>query len=371
MAGGILFCGYYGHQNAGDDTFNAVSVWGAERFWDVRGCALLCQRLPTLPCSATAALPARSRFKGHAHLAAIAAAVRRGDVVYAGGSTLHAAPGCRDFSFYHAWLNRARRCRLAAIGVSIGPFNNPRERRALKDFLSRFSFLGLRDRRSFDLARDLGLGDRSRLTFDLAGLLPELRGLPPPAVETRIGVTLCRYESIVGGDARVERLRLERIYRTLAGLARELGDAVFRFYVFNSHPEKGDERITRAMARRLADKGCRCEVVLYGGDPVALWSDVASCRLLIGTRLHSAVFAYMAGVPFLLSEYHPKCGDFLSTVGYRGPVRAPAEFLPPARAVAAALSLLSGDAAYLPRLHPREAARRARLNFTALAPLYS
>lgn len=363
----ILFCGYYGKRNAGDDAFNAVSVWGARRYWGVEDCALLSPTVPRLPFRAASALPARSRFRGHRHLCAILQSAARGQIVYAGGSTLHTRPGPRDYSFYHALLSRARRCRLAGIGLSIGPFKSDRDRDGVKAFLDRFSFLGLRDKRSVAVAAELRVKAEVRETFDLAALLPRLCGGRKAArAAPTVGVSLCRYESLVGGDPRVEAARMERICATLVRLGRARPDVRIRFYAFNADPELGDEGVTREMRARLgAELGGRCELRVYDGDPLALWRDVAGCRALIGTRLHSAVFAYTAGVPFLLAEYHPKCGDFLETIGYPASLRVPAAFIDPDDAASAVDRLLRMSGVLdVVALAPEAAAERATLNFT-------
>jgi len=43
---------------------------------------------------------------------------------------------------------------------------------------------------------------------------------------------------------------------------------------------------------------------------------IASCKILIGEKLHSLVFSAAAYTPFICLEYRPKCFDFAETVGY-------------------------------------------------------
>lgn len=44
---------------------------------------------------------------------------------------------------------------------------------------------------------------------------------------------------------------------------------------------------------------------------------VSTCHVLVGQRLHSAVFSAAALTPFLSIEYHPKCGEFSESVGFQ------------------------------------------------------
>lgn len=43
---------------------------------------------------------------------------------------------------------------------------------------------------------------------------------------------------------------------------------------------------------------------------------IASCKALIGERLHSLVFSSAAGTPFIGLEYRPKCHDFSASIGF-------------------------------------------------------
>jgi len=44
---------------------------------------------------------------------------------------------------------------------------------------------------------------------------------------------------------------------------------------------------------------------------------IASSRVLIGERLHSAIFSASTYTPFVMIAYRPKCFDFVDTVGFR------------------------------------------------------
>src|SRR5690606_18747409 len=63
------------------------------------------------------------------------------------------------------------------------------------------------------------------------------------------------------------------------------------------------------------------DVVEYSRDTKKIWKSVAECDFVLSTRLHAAIFACFAEVPFMLNEYHRKCIDFLDDVGYSGQYR--------------------------------------------------
>jgi len=43
---------------------------------------------------------------------------------------------------------------------------------------------------------------------------------------------------------------------------------------------------------------------------------IASCKILIGQKLHSLGFSAVAATPFIGLEYQPKCYDFAESVGF-------------------------------------------------------
>ena len=48
----VLFAGYYGVANTGDDVFCSVAAWGAHHKWQARRIGFLCREIPVLPVEA-------------------------------------------------------------------------------------------------------------------------------------------------------------------------------------------------------------------------------------------------------------------------------------------------------------------------------
>src|SRR5690606_20664277 len=53
------------------------------------------------------------------------------------------------------------------------------------------------------------------------------------------------------------------------------------------------------------------EIIPYYGSVYKSWKMINQCDFMIATRLHAAIIAAFADVPFILNEYHQKCTDFL------------------------------------------------------------
>lgn len=318
----VSFTGYYGMQNYGDDLFGLICRQAASRFWgaDVQ---LVCP--PIEGIQARYSIPhwfpaqlygGRGPTGQMSRLYSFAQALATSDIlVLGGGSTIHSRR-----SFRQPLMIAARELghlELGAVGVSIGPFHKVADEAAAAQYLRQFSYISVRDRRSYDMALDMGLGDRVHDGRDLAGLLP-LFVSPPRSAEPertpRLGIALCNYG--VATDYHVPEK---------AGLLQAIAEAVARvshdrlievvLFSLNEHPEVGDRRLTGELERQLIDRNITARVLHYSGDPGATARAIGSCDAFMSARLHGALTAYVLGIPFAMIDYHPKCRDFADDVG--------------------------------------------------------
>jgi polysaccharide pyruvyl transferase WcaK-like protein len=369
----FLFDGAYGNRNTGDDLFCAISAWGAMRFWSARRVRFVTANLPIMPESVAPLVPqailaGKRLYRGYVYsLLALTYrllyAAKSSAVVYAGGSTLWRVPFARRVLARGAHLLGTP---LVGIGLSVGPFRTAQDRQRVEHFLQQFSFLALRDHASGKEAVAMSLPYTPVQAFDLAGLLPAVYGavnrretmIEPPT----LGVALCHYERFHPSlDQAVEASREERVKETLVRLA-ERESVKIRFYVLNAHPQRGDWNLAREMSATL-EPLCSVEIVHYMGDPGQMWRQVAECDAFLAVRLHAAVLAYMAHVPFVMVAYHPKCTDFAEYVGLPEPYSFSSRGPEPIAAVEILSSLL--HAPQFPDMTLQDAQARAQLNFTA------
>ncbi|MEG3637247.1 hypothetical protein, partial [Micromonospora palythoicola] len=200
---------------------------------------------------------------------------------------------------------------------------------------------------------------------DHAGLLPvalgESIGLQPGRAQgtrARLGVTLLGvdYEAAAPQAQRREDALIDGVTELVR---REPVDVTV--FVFNTHPVHGDERVSERL-RRALDGRCDVRVVTARDGVRACWDEMKRCDLGLHMRMHGAVFAYLADVPFALVPYQQKCDDFLDEIGQpnsRRLTRVPED---PVEVTKVLASLLTDETA--PRLAREEFAERARWNFT-------
>jgi polysaccharide pyruvyl transferase WcaK-like protein len=254
---------------------------------------------------------------------------------------------------------------VAAVGVSVGPFVSAASQRRLVDVLRGIPYVAVRDGASAEALHAMGYPGKLTVAADLAGLLPEALGEDPdtPRVSRnqrpRLGVTL------LGVDYEASEEDFRRRERALIGGIRMLAEKEpidVTVFVFNTHPQHGDAGVSRRLASALSDL-CGVREVTEKDGVARIWREMRECDLGLHVRLHGAIFAYMAGVPFTLLPYQRKCDDFLDEIGQPGSLRLDPGTSDAAEVFEVLASLL--NEAELPAVSRQRFADRARLNFTA------
>lgn len=315
----LLFTGYYGRLNTGDDVFGVICDWGARKYWGHEDLRFFGRNLPQRldGSELKSGFRLRKKIKGQELLETMALGFGNSKIIYAGGSIFHSeVRGLSKNALLKAYQALGV-IELGAIGVSLGPFKNDEAKSSIKQYLSKFSFLALRDRRSYDIAMNMKLSIPIVESFDLAGLLPYIY----PVVKKEnsnpvLGISLCNYERYVNnGDLGNEKRRFDKIVGTIKLLIKIIPNIELKIFVFNAHPIIGDHDISNALMLNIGSS-IAIEKVAYSSNPNDMWNAVSSCDAVLATRLHAGVFACFSRTPYLQVEYHPKCSDFLEDINY-------------------------------------------------------
>src|SRR5690606_30929570 len=178
-----------------------------------------------------------------------------------------------------------------------------------------------------------------------------------------IGISVCPYESVQGFNISNELKRNSMLVELLKILETKM-DLHFRFFVINGKPGVGDMDLT---ARTIAEVApINYEVIHYSRDTEKVWRLVSGCDFIISTRLHAAIFACFANVPFMLNEYHRKCSDFLDNIGYHSEYRLNNSEYDVAEKANQILEVLANNNQYVLPSRVTEMKGKARLNFTQI-----
>ena len=204
---------------------------------------------------------------------------------------------------------------------SIGPLDSALSRTAARNALDGAAWILVRDEASARQVASLGVRAPIDVGVDaavLGTLTPQPRGTDGPL----LGVTVRRWHfpgTSAASDPAAAQERYEiavaaacdRWVETTGGTVRFLNNCT----AYGGYRQ--DDRVTaRSVAGRMRT---RAEVV----EDEDLRFDVvrgqaAACDLLLGTRMHSLIFATTAGVPAVGVAYEFKTGEWLREVGLEG-----------------------------------------------------
>ncbi|MBX0332364.1 polysaccharide pyruvyl transferase family protein [Pontibacter sp. HSC-14F20] len=368
----IIFDGYYGQLNTGDDAFIEVSAWGAATYWNTTNNFFLAKALPQIKQEASCFQ--KKIFPGQHVLEKLIQLVKTDAVISSGGSTFE-----KPQKIFHirnlAILKKALSSsfKLGAIGVSLGPYKNAEDERAVVKYLRRLDFLALRDEYSFQLALSYNLPYKPINAFDLAALLPMIYGNSSGVTghqtqEKTIGISACyfeRYRGLTELDREVQR---ETYLKQLLLEVTKITNTKLRFFEFNGHSTVGDKVITASIINFLkAHQVDNIEFIPYNPNTSYIYNKVLECNLVISVRLHASMFACFGNVPFFLFEYHRKCADFLESVGYNEAYRIGDSTQEIQKAVEQIITILDDRNKYIPPTQIVNCKEKALKNFTSIS----
>ncbi|WP_342315644.1 polysaccharide pyruvyl transferase family protein [Lysobacter sp. FW306-1B-D06B] len=322
----VGFTGYYGMRNFGDDLFGVLCAAAARRYWNADpllvGPTLEgAQARATWPSTFPSTLYGSAGALGKAaRVVGFVRGLRASDVlVMGGGSVITARESFRKPMMLSA--RRRGRVQLAAVGVSVGPFPDAASQEAAAAFVREFSYLSVRDRRSYELCRRMGLDHITHHGRDLAGLLRTVLPLSSRTVASddrsvpRIGIAPCRYTVRDDHSAPTPAQWHDGIVHAITRTAAHTPLQV-EVFSLNAHPVHGDEAMAAQLQARLRERGVAAGLHAYAGsEPLATVDAIQRCDAFVSARLHGAIVAYLCAVPFAIVDYHPKCRDFADDIG--------------------------------------------------------
>jgi polysaccharide pyruvyl transferase WcaK-like protein len=315
----VLFTGYYGFNNFGDDLFSLASTHSFEA--NCHGYDAVVLSPPVKGVKGKFLVPGwlAKSYKGQGAIGKVLRLIFMiygcivcEDLVLAGGSVISSDSSFRMRSI-QLWMSKLGFCRISAIGVSVGPFKSSRDREAAKEFIDSLVYLSVRDEASVSEVKRLDVATDVHLYNDLAGCVP-LPECQPHERNAVLGVSVCRYESLNGLDTSVENARNTAIFKGVCLFALET-DIEVKVFILNEDQVKGDVDLSERLLSYLLKQGVRAKIIRYLSPKESL-KEISNCKIFLSVRLHGAIAAYLLNLPFLLVEYHKKCKDFLDHIEF-------------------------------------------------------
>lgn len=207
---------------------------------------------------------------------------------------------------------------LALLPQSIGPFGATWQRMAMA-WLARRSFLVMpRDEESLETLRTLNAAKTALLWPDVAlGLHCETAPARAPSAQTpapmRVGFTLLDWRAH-GNHAFAQQEYETAMLALIDHVTGAGGEAHLLCQVWGPMAHDDDRHVTRRVMARAQnpERVVAHPVVENACDLARLY---ATMDVFVATRMHSAIFAMLGGVPTLVIGYQPKSVGLMRMLG--------------------------------------------------------
>ncbi|SYX86526.1 polysaccharide pyruvyl transferase CsaB [Paenibacillus alvei] len=325
----IVLSGYYGFNNSGDEAVLLSILTALERAGEEAGMAIEPVVLSGDPETTTRlyGVQAVHRMKPGALLGAI----RSSDgLISGGGSLLQDATSSKTIPYYLGVLKLAQWFRKPTFIYSqgVGPVNRQSFYPYIRHVFSRSAYVSVRDRESAELLMRMGVGqDAIQVVPDpVMGLRLPSSKPGQPALDHGKGFDASG-RPYVGVSLRFwnqDRSDMDAIADMLLQLSR-MRKVHLRFLPFHG---ASDEEASRYVMKKLENEVSEVDGLCGGPSaaaevgtvmslcaplehPQSMLQEVSQCRVLVGMRLHSLIYAASQEVPLAGISYDPKIDQFL------------------------------------------------------------
>lgn len=239
--------------------------------------------------------------------------------VLGGGGLLHDYGS--DSTGVRTWLSLLRRSqqiarKTALFFIGVDEIRHEESRKLIADTIPRVDFISVRDQRSADYLRDIGVTKPIHHLIDPAILLVEaMRCRWSEGAPLRVAVCLRHWfkSSMETEDESLFREILNELAKSLDQLIEQY-NAEIVFYPMRDISYDDDRLINRQVCERLKHKeSARC--VEVSPDVSEFIHALEDVDILIGMRLHSLILASAKGIPVIALEYMPKIREYMQLIG--------------------------------------------------------
>ena len=314
----ILFSGYYGFGNMGDDSLLLSIINNLRQLSpDVRITALT--RSPKKMCRKYGV-----KCVGRFNLLAVAREMKHAKLFISGGGSLFQNnTSAKSLEYYVQIINLARKMGLPVMVYAngIGPLYGKKSHEKVKKVLGKVDAISLREPSSYEFLREIGLEEavlnKIRVTADPALTLN-------PASHARkiyifenaaigdpgecFAVSLREWQNLRTSSGASDRATfVKTVADAISLISERIGKTPVFVPVQRTHDDQICNEVKSLVEARLKRK-CPLLRGLAASEVVALVSDMS---FVIGMRLHMLIYASAAGVPAIGLSYDPKVGAFL------------------------------------------------------------
>lgn len=280
-------------------------------------------------------------------------------VISGGGSLLQDKTSTRSLMYYLSVVQLAKAMKKPVFMYAngIGPVIKPANRRRVRNTVSRFDMVTLRDEASAQELKALGVEQvPAFVTGDPAFLLEA--GTNGPELLARFGVP--QGKPIVGISVRDlpgGELKIGPFVRLCDRISKETGRSI----VFIVMQESEDEAVSRQIMEQMEEPSY---LIKAPGDPAGMLAMIRQMELVISMRLHTIIFSANMQVPVVGCVYDPKVSAFLELL--QMPSCGTPQQLDPDAAFGLVSGMLEQPEFYRQQLASQDEARTAAAQQTAV-----
>lgn len=305
--------GYYGMHNTGDDALLYSARWASHYLLGAKN--TLVSSATDSQCQEFGDIQAikQGKFRGHQRLIHYKNALKSDKVIFGGGSVLHTES---DIQFKRHLVTLSSRRQSRCVGVGLGPFTSVGAEKACAKLLSECSFVGVRDKQSYDIATALSPNANIHLTFDLAPIMLCHEKHKLVEIE-RSGIMFNFCQQAIDAFGNTNRTaELARIKSAVAAIEKTWFETKEPIYLvdFNAHSRFSDFQVHRKIIEQLSE-AVPVTHIQYDPNPFRVLQRIAGFKASVCMRLHASIMSFMAKTPSISINYHPKCKAWCEQIG--------------------------------------------------------
>ncbi len=304
--GDVLFCGYYGFGNTGDDSLLRAIIENLRKHQpDIRITVMSKTPRRTAAIYGTHAIHRFSPF-------AVLRAMKHGRLlIFGGGNLLQDGSSRRSLWYYTLMIRLAKRMKMKVMVYAngIGPLNAEKSRRATAAALSEADCITLRERASVEMCKKLGVCCPDiRLTADPAFTLREANATWTAVKCRAFGIDAQkRYFMLALRDWKTDA---ESNMKKIAAICDQIADTYGMIPVFLPMHDPLDVEVNRKTASL-----CRCETVFLSGlTGSEILGIMHHMEFVAAMRLHTLIYSTTVGVSSLGMAYDEKITAFMDSM---------------------------------------------------------
>lgn len=333
----VLICGFYGHQNLGDEAMLAGMLCLLKRCLGPEYIEQITvySNAPkdTAKYHGVATLnnqfPRRRREQWVRWVAHTLALWQHRVFILGGGDLLRDSPERDVAKVWLAPLQRAMDlgCRTVVLGISVGAIWKPETKAAIVKTLNRVNLIAVRDQQSQEQLQEMGVTHPIYVMSDLA---LQITSRPPLSVSKRVSMVSApsigiSIRPLAGRVPGLDKTAEQNFYREMAKIIDYLiavKGATVSLLPFQTHttsdrarhrPIDNDEDAIAAVLKQCQQQHQVSVQGTFGSVKQAI-DTLQSFDLVIGTRLHSLILAAGLGIPILAAVYDQKVSGFMAEI---------------------------------------------------------